>query len=86
MIKSLTSVFIRAPQVFSQHLLISRAAFSSTNKPRKGIYAGSFDPPSNGHLDIIERGAKLCDKLYVGIAVNSAKKYAFKFTSKISFM
>ena len=29
------------------------------------VFAGSFDPPTNGHLDIIERASKLCDKLDV---------------------
>ena len=46
----------------------------STEIKRSGIYAGSFDPPSSGHLDIISRGTSLCDKLYVGIAINTAKK------------
>lgn len=41
---------------------------------RKGLYAGSFDPPSNGHLDIITRGVTLCDKLVVGVATNAMKK------------
>ena len=45
-----------------------------SGKLRKGIYAGSFDPPSSGHMDIIARGQNLCDKLYVGIAINSNKK------------
>jgi len=49
------------------------AYFSS--QIRKGLYAGSFDPPSNGHLDIITRGLTLCDKLYVGVATNAMKKY-----------
>lgn len=52
---------------------LARRAFSS-GKLRRGIYAGSFDPPTAGHLDIISRGTNLCDRLYVGIAVNSAKK------------
>ena len=43
-------------------------------KSHTAIYAGSFDPPSAGHLDIIQRGVTLCDKLYIGIAINSAKK------------
>jgi len=51
-----------------------RSFSEKTPRIRKGIYAGSFDPPSSGHLDIIQRGTKLCDKLYVGIAINSAKK------------
>ena len=50
-----------------------RCAYFSS-QIRKGLYAGSFDPPSNGHLDIITRGLTLCDKLYVGVATNAMKK------------
>ena len=46
-------------------------------KHRVGLYAGSFDPPSIGHLDIIKRGCTLCDKLYVGIAINPEKNPLF---------
>lgn len=38
------------------------------------VYPGSFDPPTDGHLNIIERGAKLFDEVVVAIAVNSSKK------------
>lgn len=38
------------------------------------ICAGSFDPPSFGHINIIERGLKIFDRIIVAIAVNSAKK------------
>ena len=41
---------------------------------RTAIYAGTFDPPTSGHLDIMRRGLTLCDKLYIGIATNSSKK------------
>ena len=41
---------------------------------RIGIYPGSFDPITNGHLDIIERGRKLFDKLYIVLSVNPNKK------------
>lgn len=40
---------------------------------RIGIYPGSFDPPTLGHLDIVERAAALVDRLVVGIGVNSSK-------------
>ncbi len=40
---------------------------------RIGIYAGSFDPPTNGHLWMIRRGAELFDKLVVALAVNPEK-------------
>ncbi|MCS1410799.1 MAG: Phosphopantetheine adenylyltransferase [Verrucomicrobia subdivision 3 bacterium] len=40
---------------------------------RKAIYPGSFDPITNGHLDVIERAAKLFDTVIVAVANNSAK-------------
>lgn len=47
---------------------------STVPKFRKALYAGTFDPPSSGHLDIIQRGVNLCDKLYVGIGTNIMKR------------
>lgn len=52
----------------------SRQFSSVEPKIRKALYAGSFDPPTSGHLDIIYRGLTLCDKLIVGIATNPSKK------------
>ena len=43
----------------------------------KAIYPGSFDPFTNGHLDIIKKSAVLFDEVYVVIGVNSAKRRAF---------
>ncbi|HYF06913.1 MAG TPA: pantetheine-phosphate adenylyltransferase [Acetobacteraceae bacterium] len=40
---------------------------------RVGLYPGTFDPVTNGHLDIIGRGAKLCSRLVVGVAINPGK-------------
>ncbi|HEX5876193.1 MAG TPA: pantetheine-phosphate adenylyltransferase [Pyrinomonadaceae bacterium] len=44
---------------------------------RRAIYPGSFDPVTNGHLDIIERGCKLFDEIIIGILVNSEKQPFF---------
>jgi pantetheine-phosphate adenylyltransferase len=44
---------------------------------RRAIYPGSFDPVTNGHLDIIERGAKLFDEIVIAILVNPEKKALF---------
>lgn len=41
---------------------------------RVGFYPGSFDPVTNGHLDVIERACKLVDRLIVGIGVHAAKR------------
>jgi pantetheine-phosphate adenylyltransferase len=40
---------------------------------RKALYAGSFDPPTNGHLDIIESAARFCDALVIAIGVHPGK-------------
>lgn len=40
---------------------------------KKGLFAGSFSPPTLGHLDIIKRASHLCDKLYIAVAENSSK-------------
>jgi pantetheine-phosphate adenylyltransferase len=44
---------------------------------RRAIYPGSFDPVTNGHLDIIERGCKLFDEIIISILVNPEKRPFF---------
>ena len=44
---------------------------------RRAIYPGSFDPVTNGHLDIIQRGCKLFDEIIVAVLVNPEKKAFF---------
>jgi len=44
---------------------------------RRAIFPGSFDPVTNGHLDIIERGCKLFDEIIIGILVNPDKQPVF---------
>lgn len=46
-------------------------------KPRIGLYPGTFDPVTLGHLDIIERAVKLVDHLVIGVATNAAKDPLF---------
>jgi pantetheine-phosphate adenylyltransferase len=51
---------------------------------RIGIYPGTFDPITLGHMDIIERGAKLVDKLIVGVTTNMAKSPMFSDEERIA--
>ncbi len=50
---------------------------------RKALYAGSFDPVTNGHLNIIERAAKMYDSLTVAIAVNPHKTGFFTIEERV---
>jgi len=47
---------------------------------KTAIYPGSFDPPTNGNLDLIERGLKLFDKITIAILSNPTKKQSGLFT------
>ena len=49
---------------------------------RRAIYPGSFDPVTNGHLDIIERGCKLFDEIIVSIIVNPDKQPFFSLDER----
>ncbi|NLD26966.1 MAG: pantetheine-phosphate adenylyltransferase, partial [Acholeplasmataceae bacterium] len=50
------------------------------------VYPGSFDPVSNGHLDIIRRAAKIFDYVYVLISINPQKKYIFTPFEKMELL
>ncbi len=50
------------------------------------IYPGSFDPITNGHLDLIERGAKLCDRLIVAVLRNEHKHPLFSVPERMEML
>lgn len=52
----------------------------------KALICGSFDPITNGHVDLIRRAAMLFDDVTVGIFVNSAKKYMFSETERLELI
>ena len=54
--------------------------------PKKALYAGSFDPVTMGHLDIIRRAAKLCDELVVGVIRNPQKSSMFTEEERIEMI
>ncbi|NBG89117.1 pantetheine-phosphate adenylyltransferase [Isachenkonia alkalipeptolytica] len=51
-----------------------------------GIYPGSFDPLTNGHLDIIHRGSKICDKLIVSVLSNPSKTSLFTVEERVKMI
>lgn len=53
---------------------------------RTAIYPGSFDPVTNGHLDIIMRGAKVTDHLVVAVAKNAGKSPMFNIDERVELL
>ncbi|MDX1707973.1 MAG: pantetheine-phosphate adenylyltransferase [Desulfobacterales bacterium] len=54
--------------------------------PKVAIYPGSFDPVTNGHIDIVERGLKLFDKIIVSILHNPKKEYLFPLEERLEML
>jgi pantetheine-phosphate adenylyltransferase len=53
---------------------------------RRAIYPGSFDPVTNGHLDVVERGRKLFDEVIVAVADNDEKKPLFSLRERLDLL
>ena len=52
--------------------------------PRIGVYPGTFDPVTLGHMDIIRRGAKLVDRLVIGVTTNPSKSPMFTIEERMA--
>ena len=57
-----------------------------TSVPRIGVYPGTFDPITNGHVDIIQRAARVVDRLVVGVAVNVGKGPLFDHVERVEMV
>jgi pantetheine-phosphate adenylyltransferase len=53
---------------------------------RTGLYPGTFDPITNGHLDIVERAVKLVDRLVIGVAINRDKGPTFTLEERVQMV
>ncbi len=58
----------------------------SASKPRIGIYPGTFDPITKGHLHIIKRASRLVDRLIVGVAGNARKNPLFEIDERVEMV
>ena len=55
-------------------------------KSRTGLYPGTFDPITNGHLDIVERAVKLVDRLVIGVALRRDKGPLFTLEERVDMV
>lgn len=53
---------------------------------RRGVYPGTFDPVTNGHISLIERAAHIFDELIVAVAISEAKQPMFNYNERIELM
>ncbi len=53
---------------------------------RIGVYPGTFDPVTRGHMDIIRRGAKLVDRLVIGVTTNPSKSPMFSLDERLAMV
>ena len=53
---------------------------------KKAVYPGSFDPLTNGHLDIIKRASRLYDEVIVAVLINTTKSGLFSIEERVSFI
>ena len=58
----------------------------SSGPRRIGLYPGTFDPVTNGHLDVIGRAARILDKLVVGVAINTGKGPLFPIEERVELV
>ena len=85
---------LRLPSSCSPHKIeIAAAVVPSTAAFRRGrlnkgvaVYPGSFDPPTNGHLDLIERGSKMFEELVVAVLRNSEKSPMFSLAERLDML
>ena len=59
---------------------------AEATRARIGLYPGTFDPVTNGHLDVIARAARLLDKLIVGVAINTGKGPLFSLEERVELV
>jgi pantetheine-phosphate adenylyltransferase len=57
-----------------------------SKRERVGLYPGTFDPPTNGHVDIIRRAAGLVDRLVIGVAINAEKSPLFSLEERVEMV
>lgn len=58
----------------------------TSSKSRTGVYPGTFDPATNGHIDIISRATRVVDHLIVGVAVNAGKDTLFSLDERVDMV
>jgi pantetheine-phosphate adenylyltransferase len=63
-----------------------RVAMRDALKPHIGVYPGTFDPVTNGHIDIISRAAKILHRLVIGVSESTGKSPLFSLDERVDLV
>src|SRR5215469_6143346 len=74
------------PEMTQQTKPVSVGKIEITKRPHVGLYPGTFDPVTLGHLDIIKRAVKLVDHLVIGVATNAPKDPFFSLGERLEMV
>ncbi|NQZ99933.1 MAG: pantetheine-phosphate adenylyltransferase [Myxococcales bacterium] len=64
----------------------SKASSTPTRRESVALFPASFDPVTNGHLDIMSRALRICDQIVLAVAVNVAKAGAFSIDERVAIL
>jgi pantetheine-phosphate adenylyltransferase len=67
-------------------MMLDAAGPDAPRPVRIALYPGTFDPITNGHIDIIGRAARVCDRLVIGVAVNIGKAPLFPLEERVALV
>ena len=70
----------------TDHAGVSRRSSERRQEMNSVLYPGSFDPFTNGHLDLVARAAKIFDEVIVAVAINQAKKPLFSIEERMEMI
>lgn len=76
----------RKRTTFYKTSYLASLAIYTNNTMRTAVFAGSFDPVTKGHVDLVERALPLFDKIIIGMGINSVKKYYFTQEQRVTFL
>src|SRR3954454_6769560 len=76
----------RAMRTSLRQRKVTMAEMATHRTKRIGLYPGTFDPVTNGHIDVIGRAARLLDKLVVGVAINTGKGPLFPLEERVELV
>jgi len=79
-------IFLFRDEILAELYLKSEVSGKGENKLKVAVYPGSFDPVTNGHIDILERSSRIFDKIIIAVVHNVSKKSLFTLEERVQLI